>query len=169
MEIKAYEGRATMLIRRPANEVFEAIVDPAITTRFWFTKSSGRLTKGARVIWEWEMYGVSAQAHVLEIEANKRVVIEWSGENEAATTVEWLLTSRGNDATYVSIRNYGFKGTQDEIVNQAIDSTGGFSFHLAGMKAVLEHDIDLNLIADHHPNDPGEGMAQADIRKRASS
>jgi hypothetical protein len=36
---------------------------------------------------------------------------------------------------------------------QAIDSAGGFSFRLAGMKAVLEYDINLNLIADHHPID----------------
>ena len=34
---------AAMLIRRPASEVFEAFVDPDITTKFWFTKSSGRL------------------------------------------------------------------------------------------------------------------------------
>lgn len=152
-ESKAYEGRAVMLIRKPANEVFAAIVDPAITTRFWFTKSSGRLTQDARVQWEWEMYGVSAQVHVLEIEPNKRVVVEWAGANQSATTVEWLLTPRANNATYVSIRQRGFKGSLDEIVNQAIDSTGGFSFHLAGMKAVLEHDIDLNLIADHHPKE----------------
>jgi uncharacterized protein YndB with AHSA1/START domain len=153
METKAFEGKAAMLIRKPANEVFEAVVNPAITTRFWFTKSTGRLTKDAQVRWDWEMYGVSAQVRVLEIEPNERVVIEWSGENQAATTVEWLLDSRANNTTYVSIRQRGFKGSQDEIVNQAIDSTGGFSFHLAGMKAVLEHNINLNLIADHHPKE----------------
>ncbi|MBC7990984.1 MAG: polyketide cyclase, partial [Luteimonas sp.] len=27
-----------MLIRRPVAEVFEAFVDPAITSRFWFTR-----------------------------------------------------------------------------------------------------------------------------------
>src|SRR3954463_6094467 len=127
MQTKAYEGRAAMLIRKPATEVFAAIVDPAITTRFWFTKSSGRLTKNARVRWEWEMYGVSAEVRVLEIEPNKRVLVEWSGENQAATTVEWLLASRANNTTHVSITQWGFKGSQDEIVNQAIDSTGGFS------------------------------------------
>jgi uncharacterized protein YndB with AHSA1/START domain len=151
METKAYEGNAEMLIRKPAAEVFEAIVDPTITTRFWFTKSSGRLVKGARIRWDWEMYGVSAQVRVLEVEPEKRVLIEWSGENQAATTVEWLLTPQANKGTHVSIRQRGFRGTQDENVDQAINSTGGFSFHLAGMKAVLEHDINLNLVPDHHP------------------
>jgi len=49
-----------MLIRRPPGDVFQALVDPAITTRFWFTKSSGELVRGATVRWEWEMYGASA-------------------------------------------------------------------------------------------------------------
>jgi uncharacterized protein YndB with AHSA1/START domain len=33
--------RVGMLIRGPARDVFAALTDPALTTRFWFTKSSG--------------------------------------------------------------------------------------------------------------------------------
>jgi uncharacterized protein YndB with AHSA1/START domain len=151
MDVKHYEGKASMLIRRPVAEVFEAIVNPAITSRFWFTKGSGRLEKGKRVQWDWEMYGVSAQAQVLELEENKRVLIEWAGAGQPATTVEWVFAARADKTTYVSITHRGFGGSQDEIVNQALNSTGGFAFHLAGLKAVLEHDINLNLTGDHHP------------------
>jgi uncharacterized protein YndB with AHSA1/START domain len=42
-------ARAEMLIRRPVSEVFEAFVDPAITSKFWFTRSSGRLELGKEV------------------------------------------------------------------------------------------------------------------------
>jgi uncharacterized protein YndB with AHSA1/START domain len=45
-------AKAEMRIRRPVAEVFEAFVDPAVTTRFWFTKSSGRLEAGKQVQWE---------------------------------------------------------------------------------------------------------------------
>ena len=38
-----------MLIRRPATEVFEAFVNPEITTKFWFTKGSGPLQVGKQV------------------------------------------------------------------------------------------------------------------------
>ncbi len=48
-----------MLIRKPIARVFEAFVDPEFTTRFWFTRSSGRLETGKPVQWDWEMYGVS--------------------------------------------------------------------------------------------------------------
>jgi uncharacterized protein YndB with AHSA1/START domain len=41
-------AKAEMLIRRPVSEVFEAFVDPAITSKFWFTRGSGRLEAGRR-------------------------------------------------------------------------------------------------------------------------
>ena len=36
-------AKTGMLIRKPVGEVFEAIVNPDMITKFWFTKSSGRL------------------------------------------------------------------------------------------------------------------------------
>ncbi len=44
-----------MLIRKPVAEVFEAFVDPATTSKFWFTKGSGRLAPGEEIRWDWEM------------------------------------------------------------------------------------------------------------------
>ena len=41
-----------MLIRKPVAEVFEAFINPNITTKFWFTKGSGRLEAGKQVQWE---------------------------------------------------------------------------------------------------------------------
>jgi uncharacterized protein YndB with AHSA1/START domain len=54
--IKPAVAMAEMLIRRPRAEVFKAFVDPAATTRFWFTKSSGKLEPGAEVSLTQEMY-----------------------------------------------------------------------------------------------------------------
>ena len=34
-------AKAQMLVRRPVAEVFEAFIDPALTSRFWFSKASG--------------------------------------------------------------------------------------------------------------------------------
>jgi len=49
-------AKAEMLIRKPVNEVFEALVNPDITSRFWFTKGSGRLQEGKTIEWQWETY-----------------------------------------------------------------------------------------------------------------
>lgn len=137
-----------MLIRKPVQEVFEAFIDPTITTKFWFTKSSGRLEKGRRIRWEWEMYGVSAELDVQEIDQNKRILIQFDDE----TTAEWLFTQRESEGTFVEIKNYGFKGNLTEIANQVIDSTGGYTIVLCGLKALLEHNIKLNLVADKFPD-----------------
>ncbi|SRR5690606_10163067 len=137
---------AQMLIRRPVSEVFEAFVDPAITSKFWFSRGDGRLVQGESTKWYWDMYGVSADVHVMVLEPNRRIVIEWP------TTVEWTFSPRGADATFVTVRESGFEGTDDEKVALAIDSMGGFTITLAGCKAYLEHGIELNLVADHNPD-----------------
>lgn len=48
-------AKTEMLIRRPVANVFAAFVDPAITSKFWFTHGSDRLETGKQVQWDWEM------------------------------------------------------------------------------------------------------------------
>ena len=139
-----------MLIRRPASEVFGAFVDPAITTQFWFTRSDGPLEAGKTVQWDWEMYDVSATVTVKVLEPDRRIVIEWPGYS-GPTTVEWTFEATGDDATFVTIQERGFTGSVPELVEQVADSTQGFSLVLAGLKALLEHDVRLNLVADRYP------------------
>ncbi len=144
-------AKAEMLIRKPASEVFEAFVNPAITSKFWFTKGSGRLQAGKKFRWDWEMYGHSVEVRVKAIKEDKRILIEW-GAYGTPTTVEWAFTSRPDNTTFVSITNTGFSGDDDEVVKQALDSTEGFTLVLAGAKAFLEHNIILNLVADRFPD-----------------
>jgi len=139
-----------MLIRKPAGEVFQAFVDPSVTTKFWFTKSSGRLETGQQVQWDWEMYGISIPVTAKVVEPNRRLVIEWPGYG-GLTTVEWTFASQPDGTTFVEITETGFTGTGDELVKQVTDSTQGFSLVLAGLKALLEHGVRLNLVADRYP------------------
>jgi uncharacterized protein YndB with AHSA1/START domain len=139
-----------MLIRKPVTEVFEAFIDPEVTTRFWFTKSSGRLEVGKQVRWDWEMYGISIPVTARAIEPEKRIVIEWPGY-KSTTTVEWTFAPQRDGTTFVSITEAGFTGDGDELVKQVTDSTQGFSLVLAGLKALLEHNVILTLVADRYP------------------
>ena len=139
-------ARTQMLIRRPVSAVFEAFVDPAITSKFWFTRGSARVEPAKKITWHWDMYGVSAEVLVKAVEQDRRILVEWP------TPVEWVFDPRPGDATLVTITASGFAGTDDEMVAQALDSMGGFSFVLAGCKAYLEHGVPLNLVADHDPD-----------------
>ena len=136
-----------LLIRRPPDEVFRAVVDPAITTKFWFTKSSGKVTPGARLRWDWQMFDVSTNVTVKEVEENRRRVFEW--DDESPTTVEWRFVPWRHDATYVQVSETGFSGNGDEIVGKVVDSTGGFTMVLCALKALLEHDVVLTVVLDH--------------------
>ena len=144
-------AKAQLLIRKPVRAVFEALIDPAITSRFWFSKGSDRLEMGKRIRWDWEMYGVHTYVDVKAIEIDKRILIEWNGP-ENPTTVEWTFEDKGNNTTFVVVKNWGFKGSEDEVVAQALDSTGGFTFLLAALKVFLEHAIEPNFVVDHAPD-----------------
>jgi uncharacterized protein YndB with AHSA1/START domain len=139
-----------MLIRRPPGEVFQALVDPAITTRFWFTKSSGKVVPGASIRWDWEMYGASAKVSVKEVEEDNRILIEW-GDGDESTTVEFRFIPWGDDATHVQVTETGLSGDGDEIVSRAAGSTGGFSLVLCALKALLEHHVVLTVVQDRYP------------------
>ena len=149
-------AKTEMLIRKPVAEVFEAFVNPAITSRFWFSKGSGRLEAGKEVTWHWDMYGFSIHVKVKAIEKNARILIEWPGDGRPST-VEWVFTSRPDGTTFVSIKHKGFSGDAGQALRQALDSTEGFAFVLAGAKALLEHNVQLNLVPDRFPDGLGKG------------
>lgn len=142
-------AHANLFIRAPAAACFKAFVDPAITTKFWFTRGSAKLEAGKRVRWHWEMYGAVTDVDVKAIEANTRILVEWSFPN--SSMVEWTFTP-GDGGTMVEITNSDFKGDGDGQVQTAIDSMGGWCFVLAGLKLWLEHGIEPNLVDDKWPD-----------------
>jgi uncharacterized protein YndB with AHSA1/START domain len=139
-----------MGIRRPVREVFRAVIDPEITTRFWFTRSSGRLEPGATVRWDWEMYGASAEVRVKEVEDDSRILMDW-GDGETFTTVQWRFLPWGEDATYVEVTETGLSGDGDQVAAGAAGSTSGFTIALCALKALLEHDLVLTAVRDRFP------------------
>lgn len=138
-----------MMIRKPVSEVFQAFIDPRITTKFWFTKSSGQLEEGKTIKWEWEIYGVSDDIKVKQIIPNQKISIEW---DDPATTVDFELTALTEDTTYVVIKNYGFSQTGNNLIEAIKNNTGGFTTVLDGLKAYLEFGIELNLVRDKFPH-----------------
>src|ERR1700676_3577420 len=100
-----------MLMRRPAGDVFNAIIDPGITAKFWYTRSTGRMEPGAELDWVWEMYDVSSHVWVDDVEQDRRVRFRWSGYvPDSPTTVEFLLVPWQGETTYVEVTEHGFTG-----------------------------------------------------------
>jgi uncharacterized protein YndB with AHSA1/START domain len=100
------------------------------------------------------MYGAATRVTAKVIEPNKRIVIEWDGYS-GRTMVEWKFAPQAG-GTFVSIAESGWTGDADELVKYVANSTQGFTWTLAGLKALLEHDIRLNVVADRFPKGPAE-------------
>ncbi|MGO4709500.1 SRPBCC family protein [Chryseobacterium sp. 2TAF14] len=147
MESKIFV-QAQMLIRKPVNEVFEAFINPEITTNFWFTKSTGKLEEGKTITWEWEMYGAKSEVKVLEIIPNQLIKTMW-GLFSNNVDYEFKEMEKG---TLVIIKSYGYSETDEKLLSVINDNTGGFTTVLDGCKAYLEHGINLRLIEDKFPS-----------------
>lgn len=145
------EVKQQLLIRAPAEAVYNAFANPEVTTQFWFSHSDGPLKTGATRIWEWRMFGCSTSVDVIEATPHSRILVEW-GEPTRRSSVEWTFESRADASTLVTVRNFGLAGSTEEVVAEAIDSMGGFSLVLASCKALLEYNVQLNVIADHAPD-----------------
>lgn len=143
-----------LLLRRPPHDVFEALADPRITTRFWYTKSSGRMVQGAKLKWEWEMYGVSTDVSVEEVEPDRLIRFKWGNyDAENPSTVEFRIIPYHENTAYLRVTETGFTGDACSKVKSATASTGGFTFMMCGLKAALEHDVTLTVTADAFRSD----------------
>jgi uncharacterized protein YndB with AHSA1/START domain len=141
-------AEAQMLIRKPVAEVFEALIDPEITKNFWFTKGSGKLEVNKKLTWEWEMYNVSTPVVAKEILENEKILFEW---DEQPKIVEFKFKPVSDKSTFVTVTECGYAEAGDELLAVIKRSTGGFTSVLDGLKAYLEHNINLNLVADKFP------------------
>jgi uncharacterized protein YndB with AHSA1/START domain len=142
-------AKAEMLIRRGIEEVFNAFINPEITTQIWFTKSSGKLEAGTTVTWNWEMYNHSVEVEVLEVIPLQKIKINW-GNYDNPSIVEWTFREMKN-GTFVSISNEIVQPDPEKLLAEVRDSTEGFTLVLANLKALLEHGIQLQLVADRFP------------------
>lgn len=149
--------KAQMLIRKPVYEVFEAMVNPDITSKFWFTKSSGPVKPHTTLEWEWGQFGVKDTVDIREVNTDTYISLEWK-LGELKTLVEMFFESYSDTTTLFKVTESGFWNSTpaddeklEERINLMLGQNGGWNLVLSNMKAWLEHKIDLNLIADHHP------------------
>lgn len=153
MEKREPVARTGMVIRKPVETVWQALTDPDITARFWFSGGEGRLDrKGATARWTWSWYGFHVDAVAIEAEPPRLLIFDWGTPGEAPVRVEYRLVPI-EGGTFVEIDIWGFSGDDAARTKAAVDSAGGFSFVLAGLKAFLEHGIELGLVPDRFPKE----------------
>ncbi|MDR8393898.1 SRPBCC family protein [Aliifodinibius sp. S!AR15-10] len=144
-----------MMIYRPPEVVFEALVDPVITSDFWFTHGTGRLESGKKVTWRWDQFGVEASIEVEKVTPGQLIRFRWPSdeENTSWRTVEITFSSQADDSTFVEVSEKGFDKSDEHLIQTITGQTEGWALVLSALKAYLEHDIILSVISDHHPHE----------------
>jgi len=128
-------------IARPPADVYDAWADPAKLAKYFITTGSGRLEKGATVVWRWADFGnAEATVKVLEAEPGVRLKFTWAGFS-MESTVEATFEAR-DGGTRVHVREGEWEGDEAGIKRLA-QQTQGWVNMLLCLKAYLVYGIDL--------------------------
>lgn len=126
-------------IVKPANEVFEAFVDPSKILNFWFSSSS-RWEQGQSVTLRYEEYDAQVDIEVIEVEVNKKIVFRW-GTDGAGNKVTISLEEWDQSSTIIEVTEEGFREDDDELVAHLLDNKEGWVYMLTCLKGYLEFGI----------------------------
>ena len=124
---------------KPANEVFDAFVDPAKIKNFWFS-SAARWEQGQTVTLRYEEYNAEVVIEVIEVLPNKKIVYRW-GTDGQGNIVTILLEELDSSSTIIEITEEGFREDDDELMSNLLDNKEGWVFMLTCLKGYLEFGI----------------------------
>ncbi|WLD92844.1 SRPBCC family protein [Alkalihalobacillus sp. AL-G] len=127
-------------ILKPANEVFEAFVDPSKIGNFWFSSSSERWEQGKTITLKYDIYNAEGSINVVGIEENKKIVFKW-GPVEEEHVVTITLNELDDSSTIIEVNEEGFKENDAELIHKLIDNKEGWVFMLSCLKAYLEFGV----------------------------
>lgn len=127
-------------ILKPANEVFEAFVDPSKIGNFWFSSSSERWEQGKTVTLRFDEYNAQLDIKVIEVESDKKIVFKW-GLTEEERIVTITLHELESSYTIIEVNEEGFKENDVELLNKLLDNKEGWVFMLTCLKGYLEFGV----------------------------
>ena len=151
MNTDKLSAKARTRIRRSPSEVFAAFAEAKNMSKFWFTRRDNGLKEGESVTWfvGCDEDAISFDVLVKKIQKPNKIVIEWVGRDDVRTQVSWSIEETEEGDTILTIEESGFSGNSEAMVERALDSTGGFNQVIIAAKALIEHGVELNVVADH--------------------
>jgi uncharacterized protein YndB with AHSA1/START domain len=130
-----------MKILRPANEVFEAFVDPSKIGNFWFTSSSERWVQGKTITLKYEEYGAQGNIKILELIKNQKIAFQWGEEEGEPHLVTITMREIDRETTVIEVNEEGFDGKDPDLLHKLVDNKEGWVYMLTCLKAYLEFGI----------------------------
>lgn len=128
-----------MLIVKPANDVFEAFVDPEKIGNFWFSSSSERWAPGKTIKLRYDEYNADGEIKIKEIVIDKQITFEWNYGNDVHL-VTITFTQKDEMNTLIEVNEEGFADDKDAIP-LLVGNKEGWVYTLTCLKGYLEHGI----------------------------
>jgi uncharacterized protein YndB with AHSA1/START domain len=143
---KELQVNVKLKVLRPINAVFEGIVDPKHMSHYFISSGSARLETGKKVTWAWTDYGsepLSAEIRVQNVEKDKHISFLWITSGVEAL-VNINLEPVNRNTTLVTITENGWD-KDDKGIARLVEQTHGWVHFLCGLKAYLEHGINIRI------------------------
>lgn len=137
------KAKVQLGILKPAEEIFDAIVNPDKMTKYFISESTSKMESGKTLTWKWTDYVGEHEIKVGKIEQDKVVSFEWNGSGLNCVVVI-TLESKGENKTLVKITESDWPADY-KGANQCMGQVEGWTHFLLCMKAYLEYGIDLRV------------------------
>ena len=133
-------------IRKPAAEVFDAVVNPKKLAGYFVAKATGPLEAGKTVKWSFPEPQFSTPFDVTcrEVVKNERIVFEWPSPEGSGgmNRVEMTFTPLDAGNTMVAISESGWSDTEKGY-ERAFGNNAGWMHMVMSLKGYLEYGINL--------------------------
>ncbi len=142
MKTNKLEITAKLQIQKPAEDVFDAIVDPDRMSNYFISDGSGRMEENKDLIWHFPEFTIDVPVKVGKIEKDKYISFTWDGAEGKVLLVEIELAPKGVNDTLVTITEKEMENNEAGI-QWLKSNTEGWANFLACLKAYLEYEINL--------------------------
>jgi len=135
------EIKTAIQIQKPAEEVFEAIIDPAKMSHYFISGSSGKMAEGKQIIWRFPEFDMDVPVRVSKTEQDKYISYYWDID-DIELLVEITLTPVNSTGTIVTVTEKS-RNNDEAGISWLRGNTEGWANFLACLKAYLDYGINL--------------------------
>jgi len=142
MEKIPLEIKVALVMQKPMDVVFEAIVDPSEMTNYFISQSSGRMEPGKTITWKFPEFDMEFPVRMDSFEKNKYISFFWNDFDGHEQRVEMILEPKENNSTMLTITEKS-RENDEAGIKWLKGNTEGWANFLTCLKAYLEYGINL--------------------------
>jgi len=135
--------RVQLKVRKPAAEVFDAVVRPDKLSGYFVQAASGPLAEGATVKWRFAEVPGEHDVQVRRVVRDRRIIFEWqAASGDHKIQVDMMFEPLDAGTTMVQISESGWHDTPEDL-KSSHGNAGGWMHMMCCLKAYLEYGINL--------------------------